>query len=158
MGENSKYITLTENTFQNEVLKSAEPVLVDFWVTNWTHSDRRRRMEFPVGVAYGSDVQKVMSLLQDVAQSDEDLLKEPEPVVLFIGFGDSSLDFELRAWTGDFDSFLAARSRVCVAIEAALKSAGIEIPLPQRDLHVRGLASLGNGPPRQEPEDGSDSR
>ena len=113
-------------------------------------------MEIPVGVAYGSDPQKVMSVLLEVAKADDRLLTDPEPYVLFMGFGESSLDFELRAWTVEFDSFLRVRSGLCTEVEAALRAEGITIPFPQRDLHVKTVAAAGTPteaptpPPRDE--------
>lgn len=104
-------------------------------VTNWTKSDRRRRFEIPIGVAYGSDPEEVMGLLAEAAAVTEGVLEMPEPYVLFKDFGDSSLDFEVRAWTSDFDHFSRIRSRICVSINRKLSEAGIEIPFPQRDVH-----------------------
>jgi small-conductance mechanosensitive channel len=67
------------------------------------------------------------------------ILTDPQPVVLFNGFGDSSLDFEVRAWTDQFDRFMSIRSDLCVAIERVLGEADIVIPFPQRDLHVKSV-------------------
>jgi potassium efflux system protein len=106
-------------------------------VTNWTLSDRRRRLEIPIGAEYDTEPKIVMDMLLDVARSDERILREPEPYVLFQGFGDSALEFELRAWTDEFDSFLRVRSDLCVEISSRLKTAGIRVPFPQRELHVK---------------------
>jgi small-conductance mechanosensitive channel len=106
-------------------------------VTNWTLSDRLRRLEIPVGVAYGTDPERVLTLLRDVAAKHAEILREPPADALFIGFGDSSLDFVLRAWTGRFEQWFTVRSELTVAIHAALCDANIEIPFPQRDLHLR---------------------
>jgi small-conductance mechanosensitive channel len=113
--------------------------LVSAEVVNWTLSDRRRRIELPVGVAYGTDPQQVIDLLLDVARSHDDILSDPEPTALFMGFGDSSLDFSLRAWSGEFDDYLRVKSEITVAVSEALKAAEIEIPFPQHDLHVRSV-------------------
>ena len=110
-------------------------------VTNWTKSDRRRRFEIAVGVAYGSDPEQIMPLLAEAAAGTDGVLENPEPYVLFQGFGDSSLDFEVRAWTNDFDHFTRIRSRICVSINRALSEAGVEIPFPQRDIHLRGTST-----------------
>jgi small-conductance mechanosensitive channel len=67
------------------------------------------------------------------------VLKFPEPQVIFLGFGDSSLNFRLMSWTGTFDNFLRIRSELNVATHDALRDAGITIPFPQRDLHIRSL-------------------
>jgi len=90
-----------------------------------------------VGVAYGSDPQRVIDLLRDAAASVTGVLKNPGPVVLFQSFGDSSLNFEVRAWTAHFEEWAAVHSQVAVAVNAALKAAGIEIPFPQRDVTLR---------------------
>jgi potassium efflux system protein len=74
-----------------------------------------------------------------VARDNADVLPYPEPEALFRGFGDSSLDFELRAFTEAFRGFLPVTSDLLVAITAALEEAGIEIPFPQRDLHLRSV-------------------
>jgi small-conductance mechanosensitive channel len=139
----------TVRTWQGAEVIVPNGDLVSGQVTNWTHSDRRRRMEIPVGVAYGSDPKKVMAVLLEVAKVDERLLSDPEPYVLFMGFGESSLDFELRAWTVEFDSFLSVRSGLCVAVESALRAEGITIPFPQRDLHVKTIAA--GGAPKESP-------
>jgi potassium-dependent mechanosensitive channel len=113
--------------------------LISSEVINWTLSDDRRRMEIPVGVAYGTAPEVVLELLLGVARAHPEVLDDPEPVALFTGFGDSSLDFELRAWTtGDI---VIIPSELRVAINRKLAEAGIEIPFPQRDLHLRSVAS-----------------
>jgi small-conductance mechanosensitive channel len=108
-------------------------------VVNWTLSDRKRRIDLAVGVAYGTDPEQVLALLIRVARGQSDVLDEPEPSALFMGFGDSALNFELRAWTGNLEDCLKVRSGLAVAVNRALAEAGIEIPFPQRDLHVRSV-------------------
>ncbi len=102
-------------------------------VINWTFADRNRRVILPVGVAYGSRPQAVIDLLLEVARAHPQVANLPAPVCLFRGFGDSSLDFELRVFT-DAD-WLEVMSDLGVAVEAALREAGITIPFPQRDVH-----------------------
>jgi potassium efflux system protein len=106
---------------------------------NWTLSDRQRRLKIPVGVAYGTDPHKVMKILLQIANEENRLLEQPTPYVLFQGFGESSLDFELRCWTSDFDHWFLIQSDLIVKIHDALYENGIEIPFPQRDLHVRSV-------------------
>ncbi len=113
--------------------------LVSSVVTNWTLSDRERRLTVLVGVAYGSDPDRVLEILREAAASQENVLENPAPLALFKGFGDSSLDFELRVWVRDFDVTLSSRSALMVAIHRGLREAGIEIPFPQRDIHVRDV-------------------
>jgi len=106
-------------------------------VINWTLSDQQRRIDVHVGVAYGSDTDKVSELLLKVAGDHEDVLDKPEPVVLFTSFGDSSLNFSLRAWTVRFRDFMIVGSDLTAGINKALAEAGITIPFPQRDVHMK---------------------
>jgi small-conductance mechanosensitive channel len=109
-------------------------------LVNWTLSDTTRRVEIPVGVAYGSSIRRVLEILTRVAKAQPDALKEPEPVVVFNGFGESSLDFLVRFWAPDATIAVTAHSEAGVQIAEALAEAGIEIPFPQRDLHIRSLS------------------
>jgi len=106
-------------------------------VENWTHKNRVARIIVPVGVAYGSDTEKVRDILLACAENNPQLLKYPAPQVLFQQFGESSLDFELRCFVKDTDYFIIAKSDLNFAIDKAFREAGIEIPFPQRDLHLR---------------------
>lgn len=110
--------------------------LVSQEVINWTLSNRQRRVEIRVGVAYGSDVKKVTEVLTNVLESHEKVMKYPTPAVLLDGFGDSSVDFRLLFWTSDIDNWLRTRSDLSTSIYNALDEAGISIPFPQRDLHI----------------------
>jgi small-conductance mechanosensitive channel len=105
-------------------------------VTNWTLNHDRRRMVIPVGVAYGTDPEKAAQLIVDVANDNKDVDARPKPTCLFVGFGDSSLDFQLRAWTAE-SAFMRTASDLRFAIVRTLAEAGIVIPFPQRDLHLR---------------------
>jgi potassium-dependent mechanosensitive channel len=109
-------------------------------VVNWTLSDRLRRVDIAVGVGYGSDPRAVLAILGRVASAHAEVLSSPEPTALFVGFGDSALLFELRFWTPEYDAYVRVGSEVRTAIFAAFKDAGIEIPFPQRDLHVKSVA------------------
>jgi small-conductance mechanosensitive channel len=108
-------------------------------VTNWTLSDRKRRVDVNVGVAYGTDAAAVITLLQGVAGQNQQVVQEPAPEAFFVGFGDSSLDFQLRVWT-DSPGWLRLKSEIGVALQRALAEAEIEVPFPQRDLNVRSVA------------------
>jgi small-conductance mechanosensitive channel len=113
--------------------------LISNEVINWTLSDRMRRIEVAIGVKYGTDPEAVLEILNRVAHEHDDVLDYPEPSALFKAHGESSLDFVVRFWTKKFDEWLRIQSDVTVAINGALKKAGIEIPFPQRDLHVRSV-------------------
>jgi len=112
--------------------------LISGRVVNWTRSARQQRVTIPVGVAYGTDPNQVLAMLRKVAAADKKVFKDPAPLALFRGFGESSLDFELRIFMDPAD-VLDVPSAVTVAINEALKEAGIEIPFPQRDLYLRGV-------------------
>ena len=103
-------------------------------VINWSLSDQNRRIEIAVGVAYGTDPNRVLEILLDVAAKHQNLLHYPAPDALFEGFGDSSLNFKLRCWT-QLDDFLRVRSELNVAVNNAFQAEGITIPFPQRDVH-----------------------
>jgi small-conductance mechanosensitive channel len=111
---------------------------IDSSVINWTYGDPRVRFRIPVGVAYGSDVEKVRRTLIEVAEENRHVLDEPPPDVFFAAFGDSSLNFDLVVWSDEM-SYRPERFRsdLNFAIERKLREAGIQIPFPQRDLHIR---------------------
>jgi potassium efflux system protein len=109
-------------------------------VTNWTMSDRIRRIELPVGVAYGTDTDKVIEALYSALEGQEGILSEPRPQIIFNGFGDNSLDFMLRAWIADNDEFITVRSDVALAMNRALRAYDIQIPFPQRELHLPSIS------------------
>jgi potassium efflux system protein len=114
-------------------------------VVNWTLSNQTTRLLLKVGVAYGSDIALVQRLLLEVVQGNADVLQEPSPSVYFMDFGDSSLDFEVRAFVGSFDKRLRVTHELNFAIDAVLSENGIEIPFPQRDLHLRSGPALVGG-------------
>ena len=112
---------------------------IDSPVTNWTYGDPRVRFRVPVGVAYGSDVELVRRKLIEAAEEVPHTLKEPAPSVFFVEFGDSSLNFELVAWSDEMSNRPQTyRSDLNFAINRKLSEAGIEIPFPQRDVNIRG--------------------
>ena len=107
-------------------------------VVNWSYTNRDVRFNFPIGVSYGSDPEQVRRILLEVAQAHRGVLKEPGPSVLLDGFGDSSLNFVLRVWTREFSTIPGVlRSELYFSICRAFKEEGIEIPFPQRDLHIK---------------------
>jgi len=129
--------------------------LIASQVTNWMLHDSRGRARIPVGVAYGSDTQKVKTILEKAAEEHPRVVNDdsaPKPKVLFRGFGESSLDFELRCFIQDIDERLQVVSDLNFAIDAAFRESGIEIPFPQRDVHVRDLPHNKSSPPADETE------
>ena len=110
--------------------------LVSQEVINWTLSNRQRRVEMRVGVAYGSDVQQVIDLITEVLNAHNKVENYPAPAVLLDGFGDNSVDFRCLIWTIDIDNWLSIKSELSTSIYNALNEANITIPFPQRDIHV----------------------
>ncbi|WP_054698864.1 mechanosensitive ion channel family protein [Desulfosarcina cetonica] len=106
--------------------------LISSQVTNWTLGDRSMRLRIPVGVAYGSDVEAVIRILTAVATENPKVLKDPAPMVLFLNFGDSSLDFQLRIWIADFNERRIVQSALIREIDRRFRLEDIEIPFPQR--------------------------
>ncbi len=116
--------------------------LISNQVTNWVLSSKGGRAIIPVGVAYGTDTEKVRDIMMSIAEDNDDVVKTgvmPKPLVLFREFGDSSLNFELRVFLHNVDTRLRVISDINFAIDKAFKKEGIEIPFPQRDLHVKSL-------------------
>jgi small-conductance mechanosensitive channel len=122
--------------------------LITNQVTNWTLTNRRARLIIPVGVAYGSDISLVMETLMGCAKANSDVAQAPAPQVLYMSFGESSLDFELRVWVLDADHRLKVRSELHQEIDRTFREAKIEIAFPQRDLHLRGIDGSGVDLPR----------
>ncbi len=108
-------------------------------VVNWTLSESKRRAELAVGVAYGSDPKVVLTYLLDAANKHESVLTEPQPMAYFVGFGDSALNFELHFWVMQDSNWIRVRSEIAMQVMKGLEEAGIEIPFPQRDLHLRSV-------------------
>ena len=131
----------TVRTFQGSEVIVPNADLISLQVINWTLSDQLRRIEIPVSVSYGADPDHVLEVLSRIAENEPEVLLTPNSHGLFRGFGESALEFELRAWTDNFDQFLRVKSNLCVGIVAAFRAEGIQIPFPQRDLHLRSVAS-----------------
>lgn len=132
----------TIDTFDNIRLIIPNSVFVEKPVINWSHGDPKIRIHIPFGVAYGSDVPKVRKTILAVAAESANILQTPPPEVRFLGLGDSSLDFELLAWIPDPRKQFRVRSDLYYKILAAFNSAKIEIPFPQRDIHIRSADGL----------------
>ena len=129
-------------TNENVVMIVPNSEFIEGRVTNWTANDRNVRINVPLGVSYGSDPEHVKSVLKRVAREHPDVLDEPPSDVVFTGYGDSSLNFELRVWTAkQVTTPKIIASDLYFKIFAAFKQAGIEIPFPQRDLHLRSVST-----------------
>jgi len=106
-------------------------------VVNWTHNHKLTRFSVVVGVAYGSDVEKVRDVLVECARQNDDVVKNPEPFVLFSDFADSQLTFTLQFFSRSVFRIEFVKSDIRFAIEKAFRENGISIPFPQRDVHIR---------------------
>jgi potassium-dependent mechanosensitive channel len=126
-------------SFQGAEVIVPNSSLISNQVINWTLSSPWRRVDIPIGVAYGTDPERVLKLLVGVAKAHPGVLLEREPEAFFLGFGDSTLRFELRFWSARQDTWFQLQSVVTVAVAKALRDADIEIPFPQRDLHLRSV-------------------
>jgi potassium efflux system protein len=126
----------SEVILPNSTLTSSE-------VVNWTLSDMRRRVELSVGTAYGTDPRVVIEILQRIAHEHPKVRSQPEAEALFLGFGESSLDFLLRFWITDPVGWRVVHSEVALSVHDAFRDAGIVIPFPQRDLHLRTVDETG---------------
>jgi small-conductance mechanosensitive channel len=126
-------------TYQGAEVIVPNSNLLSNQVINWTLSSQWRRVDVPVRVAYGTDPERVIKLLVGVAESHPGVLLVRPPMAFFLGFGASSLNFELRFWCAQQDFWFQLQSDVTVAVAKTLREANIEVPFPQQDLHVRSI-------------------
>ncbi len=127
----------TEHLIPNEMMITEK-------VVNWSFSDEKVRLKIPFGTSYDSDPRQVMKLVLESAEEHPRVLDKPGPVVRLMGFGDSGVDFELRIWIRDPSAGVNnVRSDLYLGIWDTFKEHNIEIPFPQRDLHVKEM------PPRE---------
>jgi small-conductance mechanosensitive channel len=129
----------TVRTYHGADVLVPNATLVSSTVVNWTRElADLRRVDVPVGVAYGTDPKTVIDLLEGMATEHPQVVKKPAPKVIFLGFGENSMNFQLNVWF-PVDQWYGASSEVRVAASDALSSAGIEIAVPQRDLRLRSV-------------------
>ena len=126
----------TVRTWQGAEIIVPNAQLVTERVTNWTLSDRTRRIDVPVGVDYGSAPAKVVEVLLAVARAHPQVMRTPAPQAVFTSFGDSAINFELRAWTNRFEQWPVIRTELAAAIYTAVREAGMSLPFPQREVRV----------------------
>jgi small-conductance mechanosensitive channel len=110
---------------------------IESHVLNWSHLDKRVRVDIVVGVSYSADVDLVEKTLMEIAYKNQYILNTPAPRVLFLNLGDSSLDFKLYAWVSEHTVYYSALSSLHFEIIKKFRELDIEIPFPQRDLHLR---------------------
>ncbi len=125
-------------TNDNVVMIVPNNTFINNSVTNWTANDPKVRVHVPVGVGYNSDPEAVREMMLGVAAAHADVLEDPKPAVWFLDYGDNSLDFELLVWTQTKTHVPALlKSELYFALFKMFKEKGIELPFPQRDLHIR---------------------
>ena len=127
-------------TFDRATVVVPNSELISNRVMNWMHNGSMGRIIVPIGVSYDADPDRVREILLEVAEANDYVTSYPAPVVYFMDFGASSLDFELRCYVQDVNNSLTAKSDLRFAIFKAMKEAKIEIPFPQSDVHVRSLS------------------
>jgi potassium-dependent mechanosensitive channel len=133
----------TVRTFRGADIVVPNADLVTKQVTNWTLGDKLRRIDLPVGVNYGADPEEVIQIFERVAKTHPDVLHSPAPLALFSGYGDSSINFNVRAWTDKLEKFPMIRSELATAIYHACYEAGINFPFPQREVRILSDARPG---------------
>jgi potassium efflux system protein len=109
-------------------------------LVNWTLHGTRRRVELAINTAYSADPQRTMDLLVEIARGVNGVASTPAPAAIMIGLAPGELQFSIRAWTKDFTDWIQVRTELAMKIRDGLAEAGIEVPRPQRELIVRGLA------------------
>jgi small-conductance mechanosensitive channel len=126
----------TEHLIPNESLVTSE-------VINWSYSNNLIRLEIPVGVSYGADLEKARDLMLECAAASPRVLKDPQPVCYLAGFGDSTVNLELRVWLNDPQNGIGSmRSDLLWGIWHRFHEHGIELPFPQRDLHFKSIPEV----------------
>jgi small-conductance mechanosensitive channel len=112
-------------------------------VINWSHNDRNVRFNFPVGVSYKEDPEVIKRILLSVADQNHSVLKKPAPDIIFDEFGDNSLNFVLRVWTTEYiQTPQVLKSHLYFEIFNRFHEEGIEIPFPQRDIHIKSPGTI----------------
>ncbi len=126
----------TVRTWQGAEIIVPNAQLITERVTNWTLSDRTRRIDLPVGVDYRSPPGKVVEVLIAVARAHPEIMQTPAPQAIFKAFGDSSIHFELHAWTNRFERWAQIQTELAAGIYEALHAAGMSLPFPQREVRL----------------------
>ena len=125
-------------TFDNASLIIPNSEFISSQVTNWSFKDQTLRRKINIGVAYGSDVERVRQTLFEIARNTKNVLKTPKPDVLFMDHGDSALIFTMRYWT-TVDYYYTTETDIRFAIDHLFRERNIEIAFPQRDIHIRSV-------------------
>jgi small-conductance mechanosensitive channel len=124
-------------TFTRQSIIVPNSELINSPVGNWTHRNKLGRVDVPIGVSYDSDPRRLVEILTEIARGHELVLRNPEPVVHFSGFGESSLDFVLKCHVADVLDGITVRTELSIRVLERLRKENIEIPFPQRDLNIK---------------------
>jgi small-conductance mechanosensitive channel len=143
----------TVRTWQGAEIIVPNAQLVTERVTNWTLSDRTRRIDLRVGVDYGSAPDKVVAVLEAVARAHPQIMQTPAPQAVFSAYEDSLISYQLRAWTNRFERWPAIQTELAAAVYAALHAAGMSLPFPQREVRLLPDARTGSAAPSAAPAD-----
>jgi len=128
--------TITTNDNISIIVPNSE--FISSTVINWSHTDRDIRLNIPVGVSYNEDPEKVKNVLLEVVDANQGVLQNPKPDVLFDEYDDSSINFSLRVWTSEYINRPGVlKSQLYYEIFKRFRKEGIEIPFPQRDIHIK---------------------
>ncbi|MFW5893848.1 MAG: mechanosensitive ion channel family protein [Verrucomicrobiota bacterium] len=127
----------TVQTLEDRTIIVPNSQLVEREITNWSYGNLKVRLRIDVGVSYSSDLDTVMTALQEVARENPDILDSPKPLVRFVSFGDSSWNLFIAGWIQNSESYYRVQSDLHCAIVRKFRERGVEIPFPQRDLHFR---------------------
>jgi len=130
-----KFRSTLVQTYDNAALIIPNSQILSQRVTNWSFKDTRVRRKITIGVAYGSDIQRVKKTLLEIAADNREVLKYPKPQVLFTDFGDSALVFKLRFWC-DVETFVTVETEMRFEIDRLFREREIVIPFPQQDVHL----------------------
>ena len=134
----ARYVSIIQRDGKEHLIPNE--LLITDQVENWSFSNNDIRVHIPIGVSYKSDVRKAMDLCLEAAQEETRVKQFPEPVVRVCGFGDSSVNVEIRVWISDpVNGIGNIRSSVLLSVWDKFRENGIEIPYPQRDIHIRSL-------------------
>jgi small-conductance mechanosensitive channel len=158
---NARYASIVTRDGTEHLIPNEE--LITQRVINWSHSNDRIRLRVPIGIHYDSNVRKAMALCLEAATVPERVLADPAPSCFIVGFGDNSVDLELRAWISDPEHGIAnVKGTLLLEIWDRFHEHGIEIPYPQRDLHIRSSEPIpvrmerpGPPAPGSSPDDGA---
>jgi small-conductance mechanosensitive channel len=112
-------------------------------LVNWTRENTSRSVDIPVGVAYGTDLEQAIKILEELPTKDERILPIPKPSVIIKQFNSSSIDMQLSFWVKNIAEVSAVKSNIILAIDRAFKNNSIKIPFPQQELHISSLSGEG---------------